>query len=227
MRRAAATCFLALVAGASLGGEEATARRAGSGPHRVSCGHLRGHTILRHGAVRVFRASGTVYGCLDGRAKAWQLWETESLVTQAKGGAVEQVAGRFLAFGRISSSQYGFSNSSEVVNLASGATYTIGLLVGEEGNLTASPPSPGPQPLEAFRLGPDGRTLRLYATFRASAKPVSNAAPSGQVLEVIGFHGYHRPLVSCGPGQIARGSLTYNGRTIGWKQNGVEHSAGA
>ena len=66
--------------------------------HTIRCQHLRGHTILRRGSVRVFTASGTVYGCLAGRKLAWGLWESEHNLTQARTGSVRQVAGRFLAF---------------------------------------------------------------------------------------------------------------------------------
>jgi hypothetical protein len=193
--------------------------------HTIRCQHLRGHTILRRGSVRVFTASGTVYGCLAGRKLAWGLWESEHNLTQARTGSVRQVAGRFLAFAESFNDQYGFSQSLEVADLGNGATYTVAMLAESEGTIGGNPPSPGPAPLEAFRLARNGRSLRLYDTFAPSAKPNFSAPPTGQVLDVIGFHHFERLLARSAPGVIEPGSLSYNGRTAAWTQNGVRRSA--
>jgi hypothetical protein len=90
---------------------------------------------------------------------------------------------------------------------------------------SGDPATPGPWPLEAFALGSDGRTARLYATFPAHPNPSYDAARSGQVLDLIGFHRFRRQLAVSGPGGIAATSLSYRGHTVTWTQNGAPSSA--
>jgi hypothetical protein len=71
------------------------------------------------------------------------------------------------------------------------------------GEASGEPPTPGPWPLEAFALGSNGRPARLYATFSTRANLSYNAAPSGQLLAMIGFHRFRRRLAVSGPGEIA------------------------
>jgi hypothetical protein len=95
------------------------------------------------------------------------------------------------------------------------------------GEASGEPPTPGPWPLEAFALGSDGRTARLYATFPTHPNPSYSAAPSGQVLDVIGFHRFRRQLTVSGPGGIAPTSLSYRDHTVTWTQNGAPLATGS
>jgi hypothetical protein len=79
--------------------------------------------------------------------------------------------------------------------------------------------------VEAFTLGPDGRTARLYDTFAANASP--SATPTGQVLDLIGFHHFRRQLATSSPGGIVPASLAYDGHTVTWTQNGSLQSVRA
>ena len=212
---------LLLCAAGALGGR---AQASTAGHESVPCQRLRGHTIVHRGPVRVYRASGTVFGCLEGRAMAWQLWEAPHGLYQGETGSVRQIEGHFLAYSRHSGNQYGFTESDDVVNLTSGASYTIDLESEQGGVTSASPATPGPRPLVAFRLGQRGRTLRLYDTYAPSATTNLGATPTGETLDVIGFGGYHRALATSPPGTIGGASLSFRGDTVSWRQRGRRHA---
>jgi hypothetical protein len=196
---------------------------------RVVCQRQTGHTILRRGPVRLFKRSGAVYGCLMGHRSTWQLWASSGDPFEAMSGSVSQVAGRYVAFASRASNQYTYGRAVEVEDLGSGASYTIAE-INEEMNIhvTGEPPTPGPWPLEAFRLGPDGRTARLYATYTPPTAGLAerSASPSGQVLDLIGFNGSRQQLATSGPGEIAPSSLAYDGQTVRWTRAGAAESAG-
>ncbi len=185
------------------------------------CQHIAGHTILRRGQVRVFRASGVIYGCLNGSESAWSLWE--SGVRQ--NGSLGQVDGRFVAVQSTTSDQYEWDTSLDVVDLRSGGSYSI---AGEseplDGPAAGDPATPGPWPIETYVLGPDGRTARLYDTFIPGAGAYSGTVVS-QVLDLIGFHHVDDRLATSAPDGIAPQSLAYDGRTVTWTQDGSPQSA--
>jgi hypothetical protein len=219
------TCALFTLATNANGAVPRGAARAAR--HRaIVCQRERGRTILRRGVVRVFKASGTVYGCVKGSSKAWTLWETEMHLTQSKGGAVKQVAGRYVAVETNSENQYGFDHSIDVFDLRDGASYSVAWVAGELGGLTrGEPPTPGPLALEAFVLAPDGRTARLYDTLAPPPNAGAAAIPTGQVLDLIGFHHFRSQLATSAPGGIEPASLAYDGHTVTWTQNGAPQSA--
>jgi hypothetical protein len=217
---AATICtLLALVA---CGAQSSSAASGGGGVTGVVAKHKQlrcqrqpGKTILRRGVVRVFEISGAVYGCVQGSLRIVEL-----------GGSVEQVAGPFVADEGSQSDQYRYTASLEVVDLRSGRSYVVASLEQPMwGEASGEPSTPGPWPLEAFALGSDGRTARLYTTFPTHPNPSYNAAPTGQVLELIGFHRFRRQLAASGPGEIAATSLSYRDHTVTWTQNGAPRSA--
>jgi hypothetical protein len=228
-----AVSALALAAGAAAAGALAAptpaARRGAASSaahHAVVCQHRRGHTILRRGAVRVFKASGpiypTVYGCLEGSTRAVPLWEVVPGPGPSpdKTGSVKHVAGRFVAVETSTSNQYEYNQALEVFDLRSGASYGISGVqepIDEPGGM-------GAPRLETYVLADNGRTAALYATF-AAAGTSSGSTPTGQLLEVLGFHDFHQVLATTGPNTIAPASLTFNGQTVSWTQNGEQHSA--
>lgn len=192
----------------------------------VRCQHRHGHTILRQGVIRVFRAPGGVYGCVKGRRNKVFLWQDHHKLGEYSSGSVSQAAGHFLAIQSSSGDQYAYDTSLEVVNLRTGASYAIASESEPiSGPATGNPSTPGPWPIQAFVLGSDGRTARLYETFPASSTQGYNTPPSGQVLDVIGFHHFRVQLATSQPGGIAPSSLAYHGHTVTWTQNGVPHSA--
>jgi hypothetical protein len=220
---AAAICALVAFAygacssSAASGGEDATGVLARHNHLHSACQRRHGKTILRRGVVRVFKTSGAVYGCVEGSPRIVALE-----------GSIKQVAGRFLAVEESQSDQYGFEASLAVVDLRSGRSYSVASLSQPMwGEASGEPPTPGPWPLEAFALGSDGRTARLYATFSTHPNPGDNASPSGQVLDLIGFHRLRRRLAVSGPGEIAATSLSYRDHTVTWTQNGAPRSAGS
>jgi hypothetical protein len=181
----------------------------------LRCQRQHGKTILRRGVVRIFERSGAVYGCLEGSVRIVEL-----------GGSVEQVAGPFVAEEGSQSDQYRYTASLEVVDLRSGRSYVVASL--EQpiwGEASGEPATPGTWPLEAFVLGSDGRTARLYDIFPKHPNPSYDAVPSGQVLDLIGFHHFRRQLAVSGPGEIAAASLSYRDHTVTWTQNGAPRSA--
>ena len=198
---------------AASGGEDVTGALA---RHKhLRCQRQHGKTILRRGLVRIFESSGALYGCLEGSVRIVELR-----------GSVEQVAGPFVAEEGSQSDQYRYTASLEVVDLRSGRSYVVASL--EQpiwGEASGEPQTPGPWPLEAFALGSDGRTARLYDTFSTNPNPSYKAAPTGQVLDLIGFHHLRRQLAVSGPGEIAATSLSYQDHTVTWTQNGATHSA--
>jgi hypothetical protein len=223
--------LLALTAVLYLAGAEPS---LGARPHvavrhgGAICQRKRGHTILHRGVVRLFKGSGTVYGCLRGSRRAWQLWGVSGDPFQAMSGAARQVAGPFVAFLSESSNQYTRWRTLAVEDLRSGASYPIADWEEEMGiHVTAQPPTPGPWPLDAFRLGPDGRTARLYNTYvpPTSALAESMASPAGQILDLIGFDDLQRQLATSAPGGIVSSSLSYDGHTVTWTHNGSVESA--
>jgi hypothetical protein len=178
--------------------------------------------------VRVFKRSGTVYGCLIGSRVAQQLWTSSGDPFQAASGAVRQVAGRFIAFVSEGSNQYTRSRAVDVVDLGNGRGYTIAEIEEEMSlHVTGEPPTPGPWPLQTFVLGPDGRTARLYNTYvpPTSALVQATASPAGQVLDLIGFNGLVRQLATSAPGGIPASSLAYDGHTVTWTHDGSSESA--
>ncbi len=211
---------------AAAGAQRTGASAVPAGRRGVGCERRRGHTILHRGAVRVYLSSGTAWGCVQGSRSTWALWEPGGDGSPAVTGAVGQVAGRFVAVETSSGNQYGSNQALEVFDLRSGASYAIaGQQSPISGSPSGEPPSPGPWPLEAYALAGDGRSARLYDTFAANTTQGYDARPTGQVLDVVGFHHFQHTLASAGPGQIAPASLTYRGDTVGWTQGGSPASA--
>jgi hypothetical protein len=220
-----ATCLLfAPIALADVGGVGAVpAAPAHASRHRgTPCEQRHGRTILHRGIARVFKSAGVAYGCVQGSRHAWALWQATHNLYETRSGAVTQVNDRFVAVATSSSSQYGASRELAVFDLASGETYSLASISEEEfGNrVTGAPPTPGPWPLEASALGPDGRSARLYDTYAPSARSDYTAAPTGQVVDLVGFHQFHRQLATSGPGAIVPSSLSYDGHTVSWSENG-------
>jgi hypothetical protein len=163
---------------------------------------------------------------VEGSLRIVELWQTEAGGYGGNAGSVKQVAGRFVAVEASQGDQYGFEESLTVVDLRSGSEYSVASLSQPIwGEASGEPATPGPWPLEAFALGSDGRTARLYATFSTHPNPSYDAAPSGQVLDLIGFHHLRRQLAVSGPGEIAATSLSYQDRTVTWTQKGAPRSA--
>jgi hypothetical protein len=185
------------------------------------CQRIPGHTMMRRGEVRIFRASGVVYGCVKDSGSAWPLWEP----SPRQSGSVAQVNRQFAAVESRTSDQYKFDVSLDVVDLRSGRSYSIASESEPLGGGVAGDPStPGPWPIEAFVLGSDGRTVRLYEKFTAGASEYSGTVV-GQVMDVIGFHNFDRRLATSPPGGIAPGSLAYDGPRVTWTQDGTRHTA--
>ena len=192
----------------------------------AACQLKHGHTVLRHGTVRIFSIttgsirkdefSETGYGCLSGSHEAWKLWEFVSPVHQTD--TVEQVEGSFIALHTTLSVNANFGESLTVFDLRNGSHYSI-----------ASIFDPGiggpdlPWPIAAYVLGPPGRSLVLAYTFGIG--PMFNT--TGETLEMRGFHNYRRTLATSGPSVINPCSLTYTGHTVTWTENGTCHSASA
>jgi hypothetical protein len=221
-RRALIVLALTLGAGATTCATTLAAASRAARPAGIACQRKPGRTVLGRGAIRIFRQSRDVYGCLTGKTRRVLLW-VELPEQQI---SVAGTAGHDVAVQSVVSNQYTYERSIDVVNLANGTGYSIaGLSWPIDGTPTASPATPGPWPLEAFALGPTGLSARLYATFAAGSSPA--AQPSGQVLDVIGPHGYDRTLATTAAGAIAPSSLAYHGHTVSWVQNGVTQSADA
>jgi hypothetical protein len=205
----------------------ASAVTAASSPrHAVVCQHRPGHTILHHGVVRVFKAPGapypTVYGCVEGSTRAVALWEApaaETMATPQRSGAVKQVAGRFVAIESTTSNQYEDAQSIQVFDLGSGARYDLA----SEQEPLGQTSVPAGRHLETWVLGADGRTAALYGTYAAG--PSAGANPTGQVLDLLGFHSSSSQLAAGPPGAIAPASVAFNGATVTWTQDGEPHSA--
>jgi len=193
-----------------------------SGAHTVACEGRRGRTVLSRGVVRVFSEANKVWGCVRGNASAWELWEP----TAGWEGAVRQVAGTYVAVEKAISAAGSYRRSLSVTDLLSGSVYVVAHLERPlaGGAESSEPQTPGPWPLEAFALAPDGYTARLYDTFAAGAG--SGAKPTGQVLDLVGPQSSQRELASGPPGAIAPASLSCAGRTVRWSQSGAARSAG-
>jgi hypothetical protein len=214
--------------------------------HPVACQHQAGRTILRRGAVRVFKQAGPegalVFGCVKGSTRAVMLWEVGPEVAPGvteTAGSVRQVAGPFLAAEATTSNQYEYSQSIEVFDLRSGAHYPIAAV----SEPIDEPAPPGAPRLERFVLAGDGRAVRLYgppasatgttgATGSEGATGVTGApgtttTPATQTLDLLGFHHLDRQLATGPPGSIAPASLAFNGTTVTWTQNGARQSASA
>jgi len=200
----------------------ATASLGRSAQRRAAvCQRRPGHTMMRRGEVRVFRASGVVYGCVKGSLSAWPLWRA----SRRQSGSVAQVNRQFVAVDSRASDQYAFDASLRVFDLRSGRSYSIASESEPlSGGATGDPSTPGPWPVEKFVLGPDGRAVRLYERFTAAANDYSGTV-IGQVLDVIGFHKSARRLATSPPGGIAPGSLTYDGHMVTWTQDGTRRAA--
>jgi hypothetical protein len=209
---------------------------ASAAHHAVVCQRRRGHTILKRGVVRVFKAAGPIYpavfGCVKGSTRAVLLWE----VTPGPGpgpettGSVKQVAGRFIAVETSTSNQYDYEQGIEVFDLRSGASYAITGMSGSVEEAAGLEPSrPQPPTEEAYVLAPDGRTAALYATYPAPATASGSSSPTatGQLVEVLGFHDFHAVLATTGPNVIPPASLAFNGTTVTWTQDGEQRSASA
>ncbi len=132
---------------------------------------------------------------------------------------MKHVAGPFVAVETSTSNQYEYNEGLEVFDLRSGASYGIS---GVQEPID-QPASPEPSHLETYVLAANGRTVALYATFAAGAS--SGSTPTGQLLEVLGFHDFHQVLATTGPNTIAPASLAFNGQTASWTQNGEQRSA--
>jgi hypothetical protein len=211
---------------AAFGGEEVAGVLAKHKQLHILCERRHGKTILRRGVVRVFKTSSGAYGCVEGSLRIVSLWGMGPEDWGVSGFPVKQVAGRFIAVQFSAESQYEYAAWVTVVDLRSGSSYTVASLsqpTDEEAS--GEPPTPGPWPLEAFALGSDGRTARLYDTFSTHPNPSYEAARTGQVLDLVGFHHFRRQLAVSGPGVIAAMSLSYNNQTVTWTQNGAPQSA--
>jgi hypothetical protein len=207
--------------------------------HAILCQHQTGRTILRRGAVRVFKQVGPegalVFGCVKGSTRAVVLWEVGPEIAPGvveTTGSVRQVAGRFLAAEATTSNQYAYSQSIEVFDLRSGAHYPVAAVQ----EPIDEPAPPGAPRLERFVLAGDGRTVRLYgppanATGRTGATGATGTSTSTtaavQTLDLLGFHHLDRQLATSPPGSIAPASLAVNGDTGTWTQNGEQQSASA
>jgi hypothetical protein len=93
------------------------------------------------------------------------------------------------------------------------------------GEPSGEPATPGPWPLEAFALGRDGRTARLYATFATRAKPSYNAAPSGQGARDDRLSSPPSPAGGKRPRRNLGDVLSYRDHAVTWTQNGAPRSA--
>jgi hypothetical protein len=227
-----ATCMsLAPVALADVVGAGAgRAAHAHGAKHRgTPCQRQHGRTIVRRGTVRVFKSGRVAYGCVQGSTHTWALWQATHNLYEARSGAVTQVSGRFVAVTTSSSSQYGALRELAAFDLRSGKTYSLASINEEEfgHRVSGEPPTPGPWPLEASVLGPDGRSARLYNTYAPSARSDYTAAATGQVVDLVGFHQFHRQLATAAPGAIAPSSLSYDGHTVSWSQNGSPRTVSA
>lgn len=181
---------------------------------RMPCQREPGHTILRRGVVRVFRHSGNVYGCVNGSTRRIWLWE----ILPETRGSVTQVAGRFVAFDWLRDDQYEYDHYVIVVDLRTASAYSVAELTQPLTELPeGNPPTPGPWPLDGYTLGTDGRTARLYDSYVGT---MFNQILVGQVLDLVGFHGYDRQLATGGPGAIIPKSLAYHDHTVTWTQDG-------
>ena len=200
----------------------AVARSARSAEQRAAvCQRIPGRTMMRQGEVRIFRASGVVYGCVNGSQSAWALWQPSPTLS----GSVAQVNRQFVAVKSQTSDQYEFDASLAVVDLRSGRSYPIASESEPlDGPVTGNPSTPGPWPIEAFALGSDGLAVRLYERFTAGTSEQS-ATVVGQVLDVIGFQHLHRWLATSPPGEIAPVSVHYEGHKVTWTQDGSRHAA--
>jgi len=220
-RIARALAVLALAAAAPAAGAQAP-------HHQLACQHRRGRTILRRGEVRVYKAAGpvytAVYGCVIGSARTVQLWEVVPGAGPAPQttGSVKRVAGPFVAVETSTSNQYEHTQTLQVLDLRSGAGYTLSATVEPIDEPVALAPR-----LEAYVLAADGRTAALYATFPTGASTGSAApSPTGQILEVRGLHAFRHVLATAGSGAIVPASLAFNGETASWTQGGEARSAG-
>lgn len=193
---------------------------ASARPAGIVCQRKPGHTVFSHHAIRVFRNSGNVYGCLKGHTRRVWLWIKLPEVRSS----VKAAVGQHVVVQSVSSNQYAYGRSLQAIDLADGTSYWIASLASPLGGAPqADPASPGPWPLEAFSLGSTGLTARLYATFAPGAG--STSEPSGQVLDVIGPHDYDRTLARTSAGAITPTSLAYHGDEVTWDQDGVPKSA--
>ena len=185
---------------------------------------MQGRTRLPRGAVRLVTVSGATYGCVVGSTRLWRLWERiPGRRGPEEGGAVKEVKGRFVAFETGNSNQYESNEYLQVIDLRSGAEYVVaGEQAPIDGCATGKPPTPGPPALQAFVLGANGRAARLYETF-TGCSTYPNVTVTGQAIDVIGFHGFHVSVARTAPGQIEPRSLAYDGGTVGWVQQGVDH----
>jgi hypothetical protein len=190
-----------------------TARLASIGAGARSC------TAAR---CACFKSGGAAYGCVRGSRHAWALWQASHNLYEARSGALTQVNGRFVAVTISSSSQYGASRELAVFDLSSGESYALASISEEEfgHRVIGEPPTPGPWPLEASALGPDGRSARLYDTYAPSAGTDYTATATGQVVDLVGLHHFHRQLATSGPGAIVPSSLSYDGHTVSWSESG-------
>lgn len=179
----------------------------------VVCARRHGHTIARDESARIFKSrspEGTVvYGCVQGGSKLVRLWQ-EGPAPQGPAGLVKLLTGRFAAIETITSNQYEHSQTIAVFDLRSGSNYEIS----RASEPIDQPPKQSPLRVEKYVLGRDGRTAILY-----------ERAPTGQLLELIGFHKFSRPLASTPVGEIPPSSLTFTGKTVSWIQHGRKRSA--
>ncbi len=224
---ALAIAALATLLAPATAGASGAARAARSAQRRGEvCQRKHGRTIYRHGIVRAFKTSGGVSGCVDGSTSAWQLWGAAEGAGpyETVSGSILQVSGRFLAFETETNIKGSNDFSIEVTDLRSGASYPIASW--EQSLPFDEPPTPVRSPVQALVLGPDGRTACLEETLVANVAPsASEPLPIRQVLELLGFHHFHRRLATSLPGAIVAGSVAYDGHTVTWTQDGSAESA--
>ncbi len=223
--------FGAFAPGASAAGARSPAQAA---HHAILCQRQAGRTILRRGAVRVFKQTGPegalVFGCVKGSTRAVMLWEVGPEVAPGvveTSGSVGQVAGRFVAAEATTSNQYEYNQSIEVFDLRSGAHYPV-IAVREP--IDEGAPAWAPR-LERYLLASDGRTVRLYGPpanmTPPPGAPGADTTPAPQTLDLLGFHHLERQLATGPAGAIAPASLAVKGSTVTWMQNGEQLSASA
>ncbi|HTB50160.1 MAG TPA: hypothetical protein VK701_04215 [Solirubrobacteraceae bacterium] len=101
------------------------------------------------------------------------------------------MSGRFVALEIQTTVKGGNHWLIEVRDLRSGAGYQVAFW--EQSLPFDEPPSPAKSPVQAFVLGPDGRTVYLEEMYDANVAPSAGEPfPTRQVLVLLGFHHFHR-----------------------------------
>lgn len=190
------------------------------------CQRRHGHTIMARGSVRVFvpphpgKRFAVAYGCLRGSTREVPLYSTWI----EEQGTVAQIVAPFVVAESHFSNQYGFRDSLAVYDLATGRSYDVATASGYDGASEIGDPGPLSWPLDRFVTSRSGLTVRLYNTYSADAETETTPSPSGETLDVVGFHHFARVLAVTSPGAIDPDSLAFRGDTVTWDQDGVVRS---